>query len=250
MNMNKLIARLKDSTGLGKFLDLCYTDEELHDLIELHCLEEWSHYFRYSVLFPSTYLNRNNQISPDLYTIPEDVLKPINRLNLSIIDGYGKFTSNLYGNTTAGTNLTMYADFMNLDQIYAGMVSTRQLGGIDMYLSYLHACYFEKPDRLRFNYANTNPYNESLDLRLFLEQPSNLIGISETREHDFYELCLLTVKEILWNNVGSKVEQLSTGDGNINLGISDWNSAGEQKKELLNKLQEYATLEQSRSRVM
>ena len=250
MNINKLISRLKDTTGLGKFLDLCYTDEEIYDIIEMHCLEEWSHYFRYPVAFNDVYLTNDSQIAPDLYSIPEDIMSVIRRTGLDVMDGVAKYRTNLYGNTVAGSNLTMYSDFMSVDQLYAGMTATRQLGGIDMYMNYLHACYFEKPDRLRFNYANTNPYNDSLELKLFIEQPHNLLGISETREHDFYQLCVLTLKSILWANVGRYAESMETGKGTVNLGISDWANAENERLELLKQLQEYATLEQGRSRVM
>ena len=210
MNINKIIKRIKDDLGLTKFLKLSYSDKDIYDIIVNHALEEWSHYFRLPIMFNEIYLTPDDRIELNLYNIPESVMRPINRSKLEIITCKCRLTSNLFGNTTLGSNLSVFSDFMSLEENYTGMYQTRQLGGIDLFLGQLHACVYEKPNRLRFNYPGTNPYQENLELRISLSQPKNLLGISETREHDFYELCKLNVMNIIYNNDAKYIESLSS----------------------------------------
>lgn len=250
MNINKVIKRIKDDLGLSKFLKLSYSDKDIYDVIINHALEEWSHYFRLPIMFNEVYLTPEDKIEPNLYNIPQDVMRPIKRSKLEIITAKCRITSNLYGNTTLGSNMSVYSDFMDTESVYTGMYNTRQLGGIDIFLGQLHACFYEKPNRLRFNYPGTNPYQEMFEIRVFLSQPANLIGISETREHDFYELCKLNVMNIIYNNDAKYIESLSSGRGNINIRIDDWANADTKKEELLQKLHKYSILEQGESKVM
>lgn len=250
MNINKVIKRIKDDLGLTKFLKLSYSDKDIHDIIVNHALEEWSHYFRLPFMFNEVYLEPNDRIEINLYNIPEMVIRPIRRSGLEIITCKVRITSNLYGNTTLGSNMSVYSDFMDTESVYSGLYNTRQLGGIDLFLTQLHACYYEKPNRLRFNYPGTNPYQEMFEMRMFLSQPKNLLGISETREHDFYELCKLNVMNIIYNNEAKYIESLSSGRGNINIRVEEWANADTKKEELLNKLHKYSIMEQGESVVM
>ncbi len=251
MNINKLISRIKDDLGLKKFLKLNYSDKEIYDILRRHAFEEWSHYFKFQIMFRDVQMTPEDKIETSLYNIPYEVMAPILRSGLEIIDVRARVNSNLYGNTTYGSYMSMYSDFMDLDSAYTGNVTTRQIGGMDMFMNYLHASYYEKPNRIRFNYdTGINGQDMSYEFRVFVSQPANMLAISETREHDFYELCKLNVMIVLYNNEAKYIESISSGLGNINLKLDDWASAASKKEELLKVLQGYSTLEQSASIVM
>lgn len=252
MNINKLIKRIKEEIGLDKFLKLSYTDKDIYDIIETHALEEWSHYMKYQMLFDNITILPEHRIHPTLYQLPKSVTDPINRSGLDILALRARVSNNMYGEGINGVGRlsATYSDYMSFDQAFAGLSRARQVGGLDGYSNYLNSGYYDKPNRIRFNY-NVEMYSgQTFEMRFFVSQPKNLLGISETREHDFFELCKLNVMIVLYNNEGKYIESISSGLGNVNLKIDDWANAASEKKELLLKLQNYSTLEPSATKVL
>ena len=69
MNINKLISRIKDDLGLKKFLRLNYSDKEIYDILKRHAFEEWSHYFKFQIMFRDVQITPEDKIETSLYKL-------------------------------------------------------------------------------------------------------------------------------------------------------------------------------------
>ena len=86
MNVNQLIKKIKDELGLSRFLKLSYTDRDIYDIIQNTSLVEWGSFFSLEYQQEPFMLLTDLRVSPDLYMIPVDITRAIERSGLQIID--------------------------------------------------------------------------------------------------------------------------------------------------------------------
>lgn len=86
----------------------------------------------------------------------------------------------------------------------------------------------------RFRIYNTIIYNNRVDMVLQLTHTPELYSIPETSRESFYELALLDVKMFVYNNL-KYFNGMETAIGRLDLKIDQWESAEQDRKELLNE---------------
>ena len=245
MNINKLIKRLKDDLGLSRFVKLSYTDKDIYENIMVHSLEEWSHYFKQAVTFQDVNLDHSLQMEYDVFCIPKSIVDTIRKSGLVIEDVKQVLSASDQAVAGVGTFIGAYLPDLNLIDSYTAIYSNYRQGSAAAVNNMNMACYYEKPNRLRFVFPRPLYQSTTVALTLYVSQGPNLFGISETREHDFYELCRLNAMTTLYQNEGKFIETIQSGMGSLNLKLDDWANAGEKKAELLKELLEYSTINQA-----
>lgn len=250
MNINKLIKRIKDESGLTRFLKTSYTDHDIYKIIEEHVIKDYSRYFKVEVELGQVTFTEN--IGPDVFIIPEYIMKKFEECELRI-EGIKSIRFDNYtmmDRTGLGQMLGYRMDSMNLDAAYAGQTAMNMQGGADIYQNYVNTCWFEKPNRIRFMWNKTAPLPCSVILSVWASCNPNLIGTAVGREHTLYELCKLTVQSIIYQNEGKYIENIASGLGNINLRIEEWATAGERKQELLKEMYNHSILQQEAVKIL
>lgn len=246
MNINKLIKRLKDDTGLSKMLDLGWTDKEIYDNIIVHSLEEWSHYFKQATWFTDVTLTKKHMIEPDVYIIPEYITDTVRKSGLVIEDIRQVLSTSSQAVAGAGSFVGHFLYDLDTSDQYTALYANYRQGSSEAVNQMNLSCYYEKPNRLRFVFPRPMVYGGfTCNISLYVSQGPNLIGISETREHDFYELCLLNLETVLYENTAKFIDTLQTGMGSLSLKVDHWGSAKERKVELLKELMEWSTIHQA-----
>lgn len=258
LNINKLIRQIKNDIGLTGYYKTNFSDHDLYDIIKNHALVEWSRYFKLEVDMGTIGLGDN--LGSDIYFIPDWIIKKVEDCNLRIED-IKKIRFSAYAGVNAvgaQARLTsMYVNQMNLNQAYAGVSTSLRYGATDKYVDYLNACHFESPNRIRFtwNVATRNKVlqmlnNGAVSLSLRVSNPENLSSIDTGREHRFYELAMLNIMIVVYQNESKYIESINTGMGNLNLKIEDWQSAKDRKAELLEQLRSNSILHQAKVEVI
>ena len=245
MNVNKLIKRLKDELGLSEYMKLSFTDKDIYDNIVIHSLEEWSHYFKQEVTFTNIHLDKSLMVGPDVYAIPQYIVDKVQAAGLVIEDikdyrfigdqavaGIGSYAGN-------------FMNDMNFGDSYAAFYANYRQGSAEALSMLNHACFFEKPNKLRFVFSRAVTYTINCMMTFYVSQSPNLSAISETREHDFFDLCKLNLMIYMYNNEAKFIESIQSGLGSINLKIDDWAQAPERKAELLKDLLRYSAISQA-----
>lgn len=244
MNINKLIKRLKDELGLSRFVKLSYTDKDIYDNIIVHSLEEWSHYFKQAVTFQNVELSAKLQLEYDVYAIPKYIIDNIRRSGLVIEDIRQVLASSDQAVAGVGTFVGAFLPDLNLIDSYTALYSNYRQGNAEAVNQMNIACYYEKPNKLRFVFPRPLYQSTTVAMSFYVSQGDNLSGISETREHDFYDLCKYNLMTTLYQNEGKFIETIQTGMGTLNLKLEDWASSADKKAELLKELLEYSTIHQ------
>lgn len=250
MNINQLIKRIKDESGLTRYLKTSYTDHDIYKIIEEHVIKDYARYFKVEVELGQVTFTEG--IGPDIFLIPDWIIKKFEECNLRI-EGIKsiRFSNNtMMGRTGLGQMLGYRMDGMNLDSAFAGMSVMNRQGGADIYQNYLNTCWFEKPNRIRFMWNGTADLPCTVTLSVWASCNPNLIGTAIGREHTLYELCKLTVQSVIYQNEGKYIENIASGIGNINLRIDEWASASERKQELLNKMYNDSILHQEAVKIL
>lgn len=255
MNINQLLKKLKENLGLTKYLKLSYTDKDLYDIIVTHALRDWSYYFKYEYDPNTIDITDLELVEPDLVTIPRYITDAVERSNLQIED----IQRIRIGNNSALANsiYSMYngafPSAQSMDQLLRGQQLSNFVGDRDAYNNVRYSCWFEKPNMFRFNYPLTMNHQKVLvpslfrDIRasFYLTQAPNMIGISPTREPYFFKLCRLHIMKVLYENEIKYLENINTGNGNINLKVEEWANAGQALEELLKELEKFSTYSQN-----
>lgn len=250
MNINQLIKRIKDESGLTRYLKTSYTDHDIYKIIEEHVIKDYARYFKVEVELGQVTFTEG--IGPDIFLIPDWIIKKFEECNLRI-EGIKsiRFSNNtMMDRTGLGQMLGYRMDGMNLDSAFAGMSVMNRQGGSDIYQNYLNTCWFEKPNRIRFMWNGTADLPCTVTLSVWASCNPNLIGTAIGREHTLYELCKLTVQSVIYQNEGKYIENIASGIGNINLRIDEWASASERKQELLNKMYNDSILHQEAVKIL
>lgn len=250
MNINQLIKRIKDESGLTRYLKTSYTDHDIYKIIEEHVIKDYARYFKVEVELGQVTFTEN--IGPDIFLIPDWIIKKFEECNLRI-EGIKsiRFSNNtMMDRTGLGQMLGYRMDGMNLDSAFAGMSVMNRQGGADIYQNYLNTCWFEKPNRIRFMWNGTADLPCTVTLSVWASCNPNLIGTAIGREHTLYELCKLTVQSVIYQNEGKYIENIASGIGNINLRIDEWATASERKQELLNKMYNDSILHQEAVKIL
>lgn len=242
MNVNQLIKKIKDELGLSRFLKLSYTDRDIYDIIKNVSLIEWGSFFSLEYQPPTFTITPELSIGPDLYMLPQNIIEVVERSELQIIDiRKERFASNL-GNLSSATVAMMYnQNTIPLSVMMNQQAMITEYGNIDIHIQGLHSCWFEKPNRIRFNF-DIVPTSD-ITVSFWLSQSNNLSGIAPDRELDFFELCRLNTMIVIYNNEAKFIESIQSGLGNINLKLEDWQSAKDKKEELFARFREYSSLE-------
>lgn len=250
MNINQLIKRIKDESGLTRYLKTSYTDHDIYKIIEEHVIKDYARYFKVEVELGQVTFTEG--IGADIFLIPDWIIKKFEECNLRI-EGIKsiRFSNNtMMDRTGLGQMLGYRMDGMNLDSAFAGMSVMNRQGGADIYQNYLNTCWFEKPNRIRFMWNGTADLPCTVTLSVWASCNPNLIGTAIGREHTLYELCKLTVQSVIYQNEGKYIENIASGIGNINLRIDEWASASERKQELLNKMYNDSILHQEAVKIL
>ena len=255
MNINKLLKRVKDHLGMTKYLSTSYDDKAIYEIIVNHALADWSYYFRYEYEPDYVKFSNNDLAGKDLLTLPTYITDILRRNNLKIMDiKKVRFQNSLYGNIR--NDLSLYAAYnssMSKESIFAGQNAAAQQGDLDHFMNYRYSCWYEAPNKLRFNYPvmsgllNENGVDSMLreaNMSIFVEVDKNLATITPTREPYFIELCILHVMRVIYENEIKYMENIQSGGGNISLKVDEWASAGERLKEHLKVLEAQSTLSQ------
>lgn len=250
MNINKLIKRLKDELGLSRYLKLSYSDHDLYKIITEHVIPDYSRYFKVEVEVGNIQLL--DRIGPDIFLIPDWVIRKIEASNLRMEDIRSiRFDNTMeYKYGGLGNTMAYRMDRLSMANAYAGLAEMRKVGGSDIYHNYVNSCHFEHPNRLRFLWNDSSRVRQSATISLYVNVANNLFGLDVGREHTFYDLAKYTMMNILYNNEGKYIENIASGMGNIELKIEEWQQAGEKKAELLQKMYNDSILRQNTTKVI
>lgn len=251
MNMNHLIKRIKEKTGLSRFLKTSYTDHDIYDIIVNHALKDFERYFKAEAELGVIPLN-GRRIGSDVILIPDWIVQKVERAGLRIEGIHSiRFTNTYMDRTGIGQMLGHRMASLSLEAAYTAQYEMQRFGSSDIYYNYVNSCHFEKPNRLRFLWNNTVPEGTSITLSLRTSLSPNLVGVDQGREHTFFELALLSVMEIIYQNEGKYISgNIQSGAGDIDLKIEDWAQAGEKRLEMLEVMQNNTILDQNQVKIM
>ena len=244
MNINQLIKRIKDDIGLSRYYKTSFTDKDLYDIIVNHVVKEFSWYFKVEVELGTVNLDRS--VGPDIVLIPQYVLDKLEACDLRLEDIKTiRFQSNqMMDRTGLGQVAAFNMDYLSLASAYAGIADMRRLGGSDMFENYLKTCWFEKPNRIRFEWNQAYEIPSICTMSILVNMRENLIGLPIGREHTFYELAKYTIMSIIYQNESKYIDNIQSGLGNISLKVDEWQNADEKKKELTDKMYNDSILDQ------
>lgn len=251
MNINHLIKRIKEKTGLSRFLQTSYTDHDIYDIIINHALKDFERYFKVEADLGVIELN-GRRIGSDVILIPDWIIQKVERAGLKVEGVHSiRFTNTFMDRTGIGQMLGHRMASLSLEAAYTANYEMQRFASSDLYYNYVNSCHFEKPNRLRFLWNNTVPLGTSITLSLRLSLAPNLIGVEQGREHTFFELALLSVMEIIYQNEGKYISgNIQSGAGDIDLKIEDWAQAGEKRLEMLETMQNNTILDQNQVKVL
>lgn len=250
MNINHLIKRIKDELGLSRYYKSSFTDHDIYKIIKEHALDEYGRYFKKEVELDRALLS--TRIGADIMLIPDWVIQKVEKCGLRVEDIKSiRFNRTVVPDRTGLGQIVAYKmDSLSLESAYTGMYEMQRIAGSDIFQNYLNTCHFEKPNRIRFLWNNTLPEGAECTLSLWVSMSPNLIGVDTGREHTFYELCKLSVMTVIYQNESKYIESISSGLGNINLKVEDWQNAANERKELLYKMYNDSILMQNQIKII
>lgn len=250
MNINHLIKRIKEDTGLGRFLITSYSDHDIYDIIVNHALKDFEQFFSAEVEVGNIVLT-GSRMGSDVVLIPDWIIRKLEICGLTIKGiNHVRFT-NVYTDRSIMGNLTANRmSYMSLGSAYAGIYDSHRQASSDIFQNYLNSCWYEKPNRLRFLYNDSLPENMNVSLSFRVSILPNLIGIPTGREHAFYKLAKLTVMKIIYENEGKYIDSIASGDGNLNIKIDEWQAAGDKRDELLEEMYNQSILDQAQVKIL
>ena len=80
MNINQLIKRIKDESGLTRYLKTSYTDHDIYKIIEEHVIKDYARYFKVEVELGQVTFTEG--IGADIFLIPDWIIKKFEECNL------------------------------------------------------------------------------------------------------------------------------------------------------------------------
>lgn len=161
----------------------------------------------------------------DKYNLPILDILAINYNNLSDVDPYDPNSTQYYSSVIASrNNLTLEAVLMGAEYTYS-----RTLIDTSMPFKRYHELRGSRVLYLR-NYS----FGGRAELEIKTRWP-NLVAIPEEFRQEFIELAKLDVRIKLWNEL-KYLESIVTPSGNIDLKISEWESADRDRETFLHEL--------------
>lgn len=246
MNPNRLVRKIRLNLGLDGPLKDIVSDDKLMDIIDLKTKDTFSRYFKHVLIIKNIMFNDENRShhNPDLYKLPERVIKTVDQMNISIngvkdIDEIGKSD----GKQVIGDSMVHLPNrardsssmpFMGSHHVRAGYNQARN----DILKSPIE-CEFKEPYFIHMNRDYYDISNTVYVLELFTDHPSNLSTIKDSYAEEFEELAELDVKIALWENYVSFLNDLDMGHSRVQLKKEKWENARDERKE---KVKEYRTL--------
>ena len=224
MNLSRLITRIKTSLGLYTIaLPFENLEEVLTEIIINVTLPVFSIYCPYyeKYRFDLNSLEKLEKNSNyEVYLLP-DILSQRKLLFVRDIEYDETFISGI-GYWGGGIPL-LHGNMMN-----QAMLSNAGLGLTNKMIPKLTFKY-EHPRKVTLY----NVFSSSkLVFDLAFEHDKSLASISPTEEESFFDLCILDVKEAMYNTL-KHYNDMQSAYGNISLKLDDWQNASEARKQLL-----------------
>lgn len=242
MNINTLLHRVKKELGIGQYLKITKSDEELKDIIVDISLKDFSRYFKNTV-----YLNNKQFTQVDfeqgLYTIPlPDGFRESMAQHGVVIKGIKelkrnpKYTGYPIGNTNwvslPGSYHQMSADYSARAATAFEYSSSGEINDVG------YKCQFVYPDKLRFLDNFVNYQNINFDIHIFTSHSNNLSTIGDNIALPFETLVKLDLKRILYDSELKFIDGLETTSMTVQLKIDNWANAEADREVLLKEFED------------
>ena len=241
MNVNQFLHELFEyDLGLDA-MGLSNQYRELVKLIDTKTLTTWSNYVPARLLTYIDLRSNRNLVRKDFreaaaeYYIEEPLLDQfkLDILGLGRLEPVGTGSVDPYDPESSAYYSSIIASrqMMTLEDVLMSSEATRSRSLINTAYPWQMEKELVGPRTVRFkNVTDTTGYT----LELFVPWP-NVCSIPEEYRESFKTLCKLDIKITLWNSC-KYVEQVVTPTGNLDLRISDWESAERDRDEYLRNL--------------
>lgn len=228
MNINTVIKRIKRDIGIyGIALPINNLDEMILDIIYDTTLPVFSIYCPYVEPIPIdiTLLNREHIERPDgstLYIVPDSVL---NGRELLYVKGLDYDESYLNNNSSPIGGLYNSTGLEFLEELMVANVGMQIGNAMIKHVSF----HYEHPRKVYI-------YDDLISSRLVMwcafQHDKSFASITPTSQESFYLLAALDVKMGLYNTV-KHYKVIETPLGRTELDLSDWESAKDDRKSLI-----------------
>ena len=241
MNVNQFLHELFEyDLGLDA-MGLSNQYRELVKLIDTKTLTTWSNYVPARLITYIDLRTNKNLVKKDFreaaaeYYIDEPLLDQFKLSILGLgrlepvgtgsVDPYDPESSAYYSSIIASRQM------MTLEDVLMSSEATRSRSLINTAYPWQMEKELVGPRTVRFkNVTDTTGYT----LELFVPWP-NVASINDEYAESFRTLCKLDIKTWLWTQI-RYVEQVVTPSGNLDLRVSDWESAERDRDEFLRTL--------------
>lgn len=242
MNMTSLIDQIKKECGIGDFLKIRMTDDQIcKNIIQGLTIPVFSRYFKHSLLLYNVGLTRINDSGRYKINIPKEIKAAMKHMGV-LIKGVKEFHPNRKSSAGFGYtinqftptmvpvagNLTAHNPFA-MEAMADAFSMVSAVEAMDIGCNHV----FVEPDILQF-YEHDMTYEDSLyDITVFTSHSNNLSTIQDNLANSFSKLALLDLKRILWDSELKYMNGVETTYIKVDLKIDDWAQAAAQRDELL-----------------
>ncbi len=231
INKSELLTSIKMSLGIYQMkLPFENDDDFLMDVIRTKTIPIYSNYFpyRYKKLINTTQLQKLSEgYTQSEFRIPLSLVG--NKRIVSIIN----INSDVYNR-----NMANYDPNLSNGSIYGTAQSFMLHLAAEDNMSIMEPSFtwkFSEPNILTlYNFSNAN---SGFEIDFGLRHDEDLSTIKDTGYSLFYELCMVDIKEVLYNSL-KHYNEIQTAFGNINLRIDDWSDAVSQRKDLIEQFED------------
>ena len=232
--MEKILNKAERRLGLSVINlpeQLC--KEKWVDVIIEDSLPTFSRYFPYMIV---TTIDVNYRDENGYFYIDKDIPEGVEIIGVKDIDwsSYRADSGIIKNNINYGTWDFVAAEY-GADDIAMSQARTDycSLFNLGIYIQEI------PPNKIKLVSVNGSPVNEYVNwpLVVFIEQPSNLLGISPTMMETFEQLCFADIAAYLYENL-KWFDNLDTVFGTLDLKLDKLQEWENKREDIVNKLDE------------
>lgn len=238
MDMNVLLSKCKLELGIGKYLKIDMSDEELADkIVRQISLPMFSRYCKNRYLLRGINLDRVDDEGRYIIPLPKNVLQSFEQFDVQI-KGLQKLVRNekamgAYFNSplyVPNFNGARYNSSFGLDSFANSMTYASMAEAFDPGLNPI----FIEPYYIQMTDPVVNYSLFKFDLTINTTHANNLSTIPDSLGTLFEKLVLLDLKKVLYNTDLKYIDNLETPVATVQLKIDSWANAESEKEDFIN----------------
>ena len=238
MDPNRLLTKIRSDLGLDGLLKDIVKDEEIMERVDLKTRDTFSRFFKHVFIIENIVFDKYNRSMHDenKYKLPDKAIRTLTKLDISI-SGIKEIRRKDRGDGTklVGDGLVYFPHrhtrggaFVGNHHARAGYNQARN----DL-LKYPKNYEFMEPYFIRFRQKYHETEKRKYIVEFFSDHPKNLSTIKDSYAETFEELAKLDIKQYLWENKVSYLNNLDLGQTQIDLKKEKWSNAKNERDDMV-----------------